>query len=325
MDADLGAPRAVFSGGTASRGDEAEGKIGWLAKASASPIAGMEPETPRGAYFGGRGSGMRAAAAEETSGGEGNDFVPGGTCIGRGSEIGATVVKGASGVEMSDLRRGATYFGGRGVGIGAMVAEEASGAREGNDFVPGGTSLGGGSGIEATAVKYASGGEGSDFRPDMAYSGSGWSRLGATMVREVPEGEGNDFLRASCRRKGAAFRMFSCLSVKIFLSLAQDRHLMKCRSVTKCFKLSEGSKESPDSVEADDTGAARLLGSGIPRSGRSGRIAGRVMGSKGRSSRRNFLSGSTDSVMLGLVASRSPGGPRGVGLLGAGVPRSMVP
>ena len=87
---------------------------------------------------------------------------------------------------------------------------------------------------------------------------------------------------ASSRRKGAAFRIFSCLSVKIFLSLAQDRHLTNCRPVSTCFELSEGSKESPDSEEANEIGAAGLLGSGIPGSGRSGRIAGRVMGSNDR-------------------------------------------
>ena len=107
----MGAPRAVFSSGTASWGDDAERKIGRLAKASASPIAGMEPEMPGGAYFGGRGSGMRAAAAEETSGGEGNDFVPGGTSLGGRSGIEATAVEYASGGERSDFRPDFAYSG----------------------------------------------------------------------------------------------------------------------------------------------------------------------------------------------------------------------
>ena len=167
-----------------------------------------------------------------------------------------------------------------------------------------------------------------DFRPEVAYSGIGGSGYGATSdIGEVSENEESDFLRASRRREGAAqvaSMIFSCLAVKIFLFLAQDRHLTKCRSISTCLSVSEGSRESPDSEDANETGAAGLLGSGIPESGRSGRIAGRVMGSKGRSPRKNFVSGSTDSVMLVLVASRSSGGPRGVGLLSAGVPRSMA-
>ena len=66
---------------------------------------------PGGAYFGGRGSGMRAAAAEETSGGEGNDFVPGGTSLGGGSGIEATAVEYASGGERSDFRPDLAYSG----------------------------------------------------------------------------------------------------------------------------------------------------------------------------------------------------------------------
>ena len=63
-----------------------------------------------------------------------------------------------------------------------------------------------------------------------------------------------------------------------------------------------------------------MLGSGVP-----GWFAGRVMGFKGDSSRKDFVSGSTDSVMLVFVASRSPGSSRRVGLLGAEVSRPLVP
>ena len=50
--------------------------------------------------------------------------------------------------------------------------------------------------------------------------------------------------------------------------------------------------------ETEETGEARMLGSGVP-----GWFAGRVMGFKGDSSRKDFVSGSTDSVMSVLVAS----------------------
>ena len=62
-----------------------------------------------------------------------------------------------------------------------------------------------------------------------------------------------------------------------------------------------------------------MLGSGVPESSRTGRIAGRVVGSRGRDSRGKFVAGSTDSVMLVLVASREGLRPRGVGLSIAGV------
>ena len=256
---------------------------------------------PGGAYSGGRKSEIRATAAEEASGGEGNDFVPGATHFGGWSEIGATVVKGASGGEMSDIRPGATYFGGRGSGIGATAVKYASGAREGSDFGPGGTSLGGGSGIEATAVEYASGGERSDFRPDLAYSGRGRSGFGATVVREAFEDEGSDFLRASRSRRGASPRIFLCLSLKIFSFVARDDHLQKSLSTITRLEVSESSKESSDCEAVEEIGAARLLGSGRPRF--SGRSASRDMGPKGRSSRKNFVSGSTYLVMSVLVAS----------------------
>ena len=55
-----------------------------------------------GAHFGSRGS---AAVIAEASGGEQNDFVPGGTYFGGGSGIEATVVEDASGGEESDFRR----------------------------------------------------------------------------------------------------------------------------------------------------------------------------------------------------------------------------
>ena len=94
-------------------------------------------------------------------------------------------------------------------------------------------------------------------------------------------------------RRGASLRNFSCLSLKTFSSLARDDHLPKSPTIIRCLLVSGSSKESPDCVEADETGAARLLGSGRPRSGRS---ASRDMGPKGRSSRKNFVSGSTYPV-----------------------------
>ena len=230
---------------------------------------------------------------------------------------------------MDDFRPEAAYSGIGGSKYGATVVGEVSGARKGSGFMPGGTSLGGGSGSEVLAVRGASGGEMDDFRPEAVRSGSGWSGFGATVVEEASESKESDFLRTSLRAsrswRGASLTIFSCLSFKIFSFLAQTCHFPKSLSTINCLNVPESSKESPDSEEAFDTGAARLLGSGIPGSGRSGRITGRVVGFRGRASRRNFVSGSTDSVMLVLVASRRPGGPRGVGLLSAGVPRSMAP
>ena len=130
-----------------------------------------------------------------------------------------------------------------------------------------------------------------DFRPKGAYSGIGGSGDGAKEAgEEVSEHEESDFLRASRRREFrerdtlVASMILSRLAVEIFLSLAQDCHLMKSRSVQIRFIVSEGSRRSPDSEEAYeysyDSGAARLLGSasGVPRSSRSSRITGRVVG-----------------------------------------------
>ena len=119
--------------------------------------------------------------------------------------------------------------------------------------------------------------------------------------------------------------ILSRLAVEIFLSLAQDCHLTKSRSVQIRFIVSEGPRKSSNSVEANGTGAAGLPGSGIPESSRSGRITGRVMGPKGRASRRNVVSGSGYGATSDMVASRSSGGARGVGLFIAGVPRPMAP
>ena len=131
MDAVSGAPRAIFSGETASRGNEVEGEVGRLAKAATSPIAGTGPETRGGAYFGSRGS---AAVIGEASGGERNDFVPGETYFGGGSGIDTTMVGGASGCERSDFRSGASYFGSGGSGFPATVVEDASGGKR-SDFL----------------------------------------------------------------------------------------------------------------------------------------------------------------------------------------------
>ena len=127
-----------------------------------------------------------------------------------------------------------------------------------------------------------------DFRPKGAYSGIGGSGDGAKEAgEEVSEHEESDFLRASPRRSAAALvasMIFSRLAVEIFLSLAQDCHLTKSRSIQIRFIVSEGSRRSPDSEEtyeySYDSGAARLLGSasGVPRSSRSSRITGRVVG-----------------------------------------------
>ena len=194
--------------------------------------------------------------------------------------------------------------------------------------MPGATHFGGWSEIGATVVKGASGGEMSDLRSGAAYSGIGGSGYGATVVGEVSESEESDFLCASRRRSGAALvasMIFSRLAVEIFLSLAQDCHLTKSRSIQIRFIVSEGSRKSSNSVEANGTGAAGLLGSGIPESSRSDRIAGRVMGPKGRASRRNVVSGSEYGATSDMVAPRSSGGPRGDGLFIAGVPRPMAP
>ena len=171
-----------------------------------------------------------------------------------------------------------------------------------------------------------------DFRPKGAYSGIGGSGDGAKEAgEEVSEHEESDFLRASRSREFrerdtlVASMIFSRLAVEIFLSLAQDCHLTKSRSVHIWFIVLEGSGESPNSEEANETGAAGLLGSGIPESSRSGRIAGRVMGPKGRASRRNVVSGSEYGATSDMVAPRSSGGARGVGLFIAGVPRPMAP
>ena len=149
-------------------------------------------------------------------------------------------------------------------------------------------------------MEYASGGERSDFRPDLAYSGRGRSGFWATAVGDASEGEGSDFLRASRSRRGASFRIFSCLSLKIFSFVARDDHLQKSLSTITRLEVSESSKESSDCEAVEEIGAARLLGSGRPRPGRS---ASRDMGPKGRSSRKNFVSGSTYPVMSVLVAS----------------------
>ena len=168
-----------------------------------------------------------------------------------------------------------------------------------------------------------------DFRPKGAYSSIGGSGDGATSdMEEVSEHEESDFLRASPRRSAAALvasMIFSRLAVEIFLSLAQDCHLTKSRSIQIRFIVSEGPRKSSNSVEANGTGAAGLLGSGIPESSRSDRIAGRVMGPKGRASRRNVVSGSEYGATSDMVAPRSSGGPRGDGLFIAGVPRPMAP
>ena len=173
-----------------------------------------------------------------------------------------------------------------------------------------------------------------DFRPKGAYSGIGGSGDGATSdMEEVSEHEESDFLRASRRREFrerdtlVASMIFSRLAVEIFLSLAQDCHLTKSRSVHIWFIVLEGPRKSSNSVEANGTRAAGLLGSGVPESSRSGRIAGSVMGPKGRASRRNVVSGSEFQygATSDMVASRSSGGARGVGLFIAGVPRPMAP
>ena len=168
-----------------------------------------------------------------------------------------------------------------------------------------------------------------DFRPKGVYSGTGGSGDGAKEAgEEVSEDRESDFLCASRRRSGAALVasvIFLRLAIKIFSSLAQDCHLTKSRSIQIRFIVSEGSRKSSNSVEANGTGAAGLPGSGIPESSRSGRIAGRVMGPKGRASRRNVVSGSEYGATSDMVAPRSSGGARGVGLFIAGVPRPMAP
>ena len=126
-----------------------------------------------------------------------------------------------------------------------------------------------------------------DSRPKGAYSGIGGSGDGATSgMGEVSEDRESDFLCASRRRSGAALvapMICSYLAAEIFLFLAQNCHLTKCRPVSTSLSVSEGSRKSPDSEEAYeysyDPGAARLLGSasGVPRSSRSSRITGRVV------------------------------------------------
>ena len=123
-----------------------------------------------------------------------------------------------------------------------------------------------------------------DSRPKVAYSGIGGSGDGATSdMEEVSEDRESDFLCASRRRSGAALVasvIFLRLAIKIFSSLAQDCHLTKCRPVSTSLSVSEGSRKSPDSEEAIENRAARLLGSasGVPRLSRSSRITGRVVG-----------------------------------------------
>ena len=184
---------------------------------------------------------------------------------------------------MDDFRPEAAYSGIGGSKYGATVVGEVSGARKGSGFMPGGTSLGGGSGSEVLAVRGASGGEMDDFRPEAVRSGSGWSGFGATVVEDASESKESDFLRTSLRAsrswRGASLTIFSCLSFKIFSFLAQTCHFPKSLSIINCLSVSEGSGESPDSEEAIETGAARLLGSGVPESSLSSRIAGRVVGS----------------------------------------------
>jgi len=168
-----------------------------------------------------------------------------------------------------------------------------------------------------------------DFRPEVAYSGIGGSGYGATVVGEASESKESDFLRTSLRasssRRGASLMIFSCLSFKIFSFLAQTCHFPKSLSTISSQCVSEGSRKSPNSEEANETGGAGLLGSDKPESGRSGRIAGRVKGFRGRSSRRNFVSGSEYGATSDMVAPRSSGGTRGDGLFIAGVPRPMAP
>ena len=204
----------------------------------------------------------------------------------------------------------------------SVAAREAS---EGE----GGTSLGGGSGIGTLAVEGASGGEMDDFRPEEVRFGRGGSEFGATVVGRASESEESDFLRTSLRasssRRGASLMIFSCLSFKIFSFLAQTCHFPKSLSTISSQSVSEGSRKSSNSEEANETGAAGLLGSGKPESGRSGRITGRVVGFRGRASRRNCVSGSEYGATSDMVAPRSSGGPRGVGLFIAGVPRPMAP
>ena len=288
-------------------------------------------------------SSTSSVKAEETAGGEGGtslggkasmlsaggDLVPGGTSLGGGSGIGALAVKCASGGEMDDSRPKGAYSGIGGSGDGAKEAGGASRARKGSGFMPRGTSLGGGSGIGTLAVEGASGGEMDDFRPEEVRFGRGGSEFGATVVGRASESEESDFLRTSLRasssRRGASLMIFSCLSFKIFSFLAQTCHFPKSLSTISSQCVSEGSRKSPNSEEANETGGAGLLGSEKPESGRSGRIAGRVMGPKGRSSRRNFVSGSEYGATSDMVAPRSSGGPRGDGLFIAGVPRPMAP
>ena len=230
---------------------------------------------------------------------------------------------------MDDSRPKGVRSGSGGPGFGATEAGGASGARKGSGFMPGGTSLGGGSGIGTLAVEGASGGEMDDFRPEEVRFGRGGSEFGATVVGRASESEESDFLRTSLRasssRRGASLMIFSCLSFKIFSFLAQTCHFPKSLSTISSQSVSEGSRKSPNSEEANETGGAGLLGSEKPESGRSGRIAGRVMGPKGRSSRRNFVSGSEYGATSDMVAPRSSGGPRGDGLFIAGVPRPMAP
>ena len=121
------------------------------------------------------------------------------------------------------------------------------------------------------------------FRPEVVRSGIGGSGFGATVVEEASESKESDFLRTSLRasssRRGASLMIFSCRSFKNFSFLAQTCHFPKSLSIINCLSVSEGSRESPDSEEAIETGAAGLLGSGVPESSRTGRIAGRVVGS----------------------------------------------
>ena len=290
----------------------------------------MDDSRPKGAYSGSGGSGDGAKGAGGASGArKGSGFMPGGTSLGGGSGIGTLAVEGASGGEMDDFRPEEVRFGRGGSEFGATVVGEASGAREESDFVPGGTSLGGASGNETLAVEGASGGEMDDFRPEEVRFGRGGSEFGATVVGRASESEESDFLRTSLRasssRRGASLMIFSCLSFKIFSFLAQTCHFPKSLSTISSQSVSEGSRKSPNSEEANETGGAGLLGSEKPESGRSGRIAGRVMGPKGRSSRRNFVSGSEYGATSDMVAPRSSGGPRGDGLFIAGVPRPMAP
>ena len=183
---------------------------------------------------------------------------------------------------MDDSRPKGVRSGSGGPGFGATEAGGASGARKGSGFMPGGTSLGGGSGIGTLAVEGASGGEMDDFRPEEVRFGRGGSEFGATVVGRASESEESDFLRTSLRasssRRGASLMIFSCLSFKIFSFLAQTCHFPKSLSTISSQSVSEGSRKSSNSEEANETGAAGLLGSGKPESGRSGRITGRVVG-----------------------------------------------